>query len=511
MYRLKTLITSSKLHTYLFFEDDNKMDVFHRGIQYAETGGHATYVLLLNVLSVSISSFVLVFVSFHFGWWIWIAFLIAFFTKLLISKKCEKIQYNFDRAHTLINRRVQYFGDVLKDKSAFQEGKIYNSIDFFIQKMIDERRTKFRDEKNNTIRLLKLNCISLGINKGIDLMCYAVIGYALLHKGLTLGDYALFFAACARINQVLDAIKATLIMYFQESNNVESYKEFLAECEATSCIQVDNNKTIHLGAIYRIKFDNVCFRYKNQNAHAIKNVSISINKGERISLVGLNGAGKTTFVKLLLGLYKPERGNIYVNGCNFKDVHMQDYWGHVSVVYQDYKIYPLTISDNILFGIRQPENNIKSALIKTQLFDKIQSMENGIKSKVYQSYYEDGIDLSGGEKQRIAITRAFVKNADLYIFDEPSSALDAIAEEYLYQIINSIPNDKTVIFISHRLASVSSTNRVIMFEGGEIIGDGNHDQLIKQCSQYRSLYETQSRRYRDTPNTEATASDVSEY
>jgi ATP-binding cassette subfamily B protein len=122
-------------------------------------------------------------------------------------------------------------------------------------------------------------------------------------------------------------------------------------------------------------------------------------------------------------------------------------------------------------------------------------MENGSESKIYQSYYKEGIDLSGGEKQRIAIARAIVKNSDLYIFDEPSSALDAIAEEQLYQIINSIPNDKTVIFISHRLASVSSTNRVIMFENGEIIGDGNHDQLIKQCPQYRSLYETQARRY----------------
>lgn len=478
-----------------FFEDDNKMDIFHRGIRYAENGGHATYALLLNALSVLISSFVLAFVSFQFGWWVWIAFLIAFFAKLLISKKCERIQYSFDRAHTLMNRRVQYFTDVLKDKSTFQEGRVYDSIDFFIQKMIDERRTKFKDEKDNSIRQLKLNGISLGINKCIDVMCYAVIGYAMLHKGLTLGDYALFFATCSRINKLLDAIKATLIMYFQESNNVENYKEFLAECESISCAKVDDNDIIHLNNIYRIEFDNVYFRYKNQTIPAIKDASISINRGERISVVGLNGAGKTTFIKLLLGLYKPESGNIYVNECNLKDIHMKDYWRHVSVVYQDYKIYPLTILDNILFGIRQPEDNIKSALVKAQLFDKIQSMENGSESKIYQSYYKEGIDLSGGEKQRIAIARAIVKNSDLYIFDEPSSALDAIAEEQLYQIINSIPNDKTVIFISHRLASVSSTNRVIMFENGEIIGDGNHDQLIKQCPQYRSLYETQSRRY----------------
>ena len=475
-----------------FFEDDNKMDIFYRGIQYAENGGHATYALILNILSVSISSCVLFFVSFQFGWWIWIVFFAAFFIKLLISKKCEHIQYSFDRAHTLINRRVQYFSDVLKDKSTFQEGRIYDSINFFIQKLIDERREKFKDEKDNEIKLMKLNSIALFVDKGIDIMCYAIIGYALLYKGLTLGDYALFFAACSRINQVLNAIKATLIMYFQESNNVENYKEFLAECEKASCAKVN---LIHLNNINHMRFDNVCFRYKNQTSPAIKDVSIIINRGERISVVGLNGAGKTTFIKLLLGLYKPEYGNIYVNESDLKNIYIKDYWKHVSVVYQDYKIYPLTILNNILFGINQPEDKVKEVLEKVQLFYKIQSMENGSKTKIYQSYYEDGIDLSGGEKQRIAIARAFVKNSDFYIFDEPSSALDAIAEEQLYQIINSIPNDKTVIFISHRLSSVSSTNRIIMFENGEIIGDGKHDQLIKDCPQYRSLYETQSKRY----------------
>ena len=478
-----------------FFEDNNKADIYYRGIQYAENGGHAAYALISNIISVLISSCVLFFVSLRFGWWIWIVFLAAFFIKLLISKKCENIQHSFDREHTLINRRIKYFSDVLKDKTTFQEGRIYDSIEFFWQKTADERRKKFKDEKNNAIKLMKLNSIALVVNKCIDIMCYTVIGYALIYKGLTLGDYALFFAACSRINQVLDAIKATLIMYFQESNNLQDYKEFLTECENTSYAKVDNSELICLNNINCIKFENVCFTYKNQTIPAIKNASITINRGERISVVGLNGAGKTTFIKLLLGLYKPECGKIYVNEGNIEYIHMKDYWKYISVVYQDYKIYPLTILDNMLFGVNQPEDKVEEALLKVQLLDKIKSNKTGIATKLYQSYHEDGIDLSGGEKQRIAIARAFVKNSDLYIFDEPSSALDAIAEEQLYQIINSIPNDKTVIFISHRLASVSSTNRVIMFENGEIIGDGNHDQLIKQCPQYRSLYETQARRY----------------
>lgn len=290
-------------------------------------------------------------------------------------------------------------------------------------------------------------------------------------------------------------------MISQETINVKNYTEFINECKNSSYNYLSLKQQIRITDLNSIEFKSVSYEYLNSTMPAINNISLNIHKGEKISIVGLNGAGKSTFIKLLMGIYSSTTGSILVNENNIKYICMSDYLRQIGVVFQDYNIYPISIADNLIFG--QPQNNkVAESLEKVKLFEKIYDLPNGMNTMISQYYNNDGIDFSGGEKQRLAIARAFSKDAQLYIFDEPSSSLYAIAEERLYKIISSISSDKIVIFISHRLSSVSSSNRIILFDNGRIVGNGTHQHLISNCSEYKKLYETQKNRYGNPCNIE---------
>ena len=480
------------------FEDSEKMDVFHRGIEYAENGGVALYSLIANIISTVSSGTIVAIVSMQFKWWLWIIIAITFLLKLYITKICQKKNYLFNRDHTLLNRLIQYYSDTLKQKSSLQESRIYNTVDFFLKKLCDKKLLNYEHEKKHEINLMKFSLLSLSLDKLLDIICYTIIGTAMISGEATLSDYTLFFATIARINTVLNGIQATVMMASQETINVQNYNEFITECKKSSYNQSCIQSQIHISDIDSIEFKNVSFTYNNQITPAINDISLNIRKGEKISIVGLNGAGKSTFIKLLMGLYFIETGSISINGNNINNIYMQNYWEKIGVVFQDYNIYPISVAENLIFNQSLSHDIIQQSLEKVKLKDKINALPNGINSMISQMYHNDGIDFSGGEKQRLAIARAFSKDAQLYIFDEPSSALDAISEERLYKIINSISNDKTVIFISHRLSSISSTNRIILFDNGKIIGDGTHQELLNNCVHYKELYETQVNRYGKT-------------
>lgn len=479
-------------HTYMSnMENSEKANVFHRGIDYAEKGGVALYSLISNIISVFLSTAVITIVSVQFEWWLWIVIVVTFLIKIYVAKICQKKNFVFQRDHTLLNRQIQYYSDVLKQKSNRQESSIYNTTNYFLNKLCHSKMYNFEEEKKHDYKLAKFSFFSTFLDRVVDFVCYAIIGIAMLSGEATLGDYALFFAAIERINTVLNGIQATMLMASQESVNVENYIEFLNECKSSS-YQPSN---LSIQNVASIDFENVSFRYYNQSIPAINNLTLHIHKGERISVVGINGAGKTTFIKLLMGLYAPEAGSIKINGIDMRTICIESYWQQIGVVFQDYNIYPVSISDNMAFDHEMSGDAIEYQLEKVGLIKKIEALPNKTESFVSQYYHRDGVDFSIGEKQRLAIARAFSKNAELYIFDEPSSALDAFSEEQLYKIINAIPDDKTVILISHRLASVSSTKRIILFDDGQIIADGTHKELLKNCKKYKKLYETQVNRY----------------
>jgi len=251
-----------------------------------------------------------------------------------------------------------------------------------------------------------------------------------------------------------------------------------------------------------LEFKNVCFSYKDEET--IKDLSFKINKDEAIALVGHNGAGKTTIIKLLLRLYDPTSGEILLNGINIREYELRSYRELFATTFQDFKIFGMTVRENVLMG-RHVENEdevVESSLKKTGIWDKIESLPDGIDSMMTKEFDENGVVLSGGQNQKLAAARTFAKPSPVKIFDEPSSALDPIAEFELFRNIMKEGKDHTMLFISHRLSSVKNCDRVLMLEGGRLIEEGTHKELIALGGSYCEMYKRQAMNYLAIENEE---------
>ena len=251
-----------------------------------------------------------------------------------------------------------------------------------------------------------------------------------------------------------------------------------------------------------LEFKNVSFSYKDKKI--IHDLSFKINKGEIAALVGHNGAGKTTIIKLMLRLYDPDSGTILYNGKDIKTYNLKAYRDIFATTFQDFKLFGMTVRENILMG-REYENDgelVREALKKADVLERIEAMDDGIDTVMTKEFDEDGCVLSGGESQKVAVARTFLKEAPMKIFDEPSSALDPIAEYELFDSIIGEGTDHTMLFISHRLSSVKNCDKVFMLEKGTLIEEGTHRELMEKNGSYAAMYRKQAMNYLAIENEE---------
>ena len=247
-----------------------------------------------------------------------------------------------------------------------------------------------------------------------------------------------------------------------------------------------------------LEFRNVSFTYPKAEKPVLKNVSFAVKKGEKISIVGLNGAGKSTLVKLICRMYKADSGEILVNGRDIYDYDYLSYMNVISAVFQDYKLFNFTIEENI--SCRESgadENRVNYLIDEVGMREKIDTLPEGIHSRFGKEYDEDGVELSGGQGQKIAIARALYKKASMVILDEPASALDPIAEAEIYEKFNSLVEDKTAIYISHRMSSSVFCDRILIIDGGTVSDFDTHENLMKKTdSLYYKLFTSQAENYK---------------
>ncbi|MBQ7010793.1 MAG: ABC transporter ATP-binding protein [Clostridia bacterium] len=237
---------------------------------------------------------------------------------------------------------------------------------------------------------------------------------------------------------------------------------------------------------------------ESEGTYALKNVSMKLNKGEKIAIVGYNGAGKTTLIKLILRLYDPTEGEVLMNGVDVKDFKLEEYRGRIGSVFQDFKIYAASLAENVMNGRYTDADRItvEKALEASGFGEKLSALENGISTTLTREFDDKGTNLSGGEAQKVAIARVFARPYDLIIMDEPSSALDPIAEYELNRAIADYAADKTVIFISHRLSTTRMADRIYMFANGTLEEFGSHEELMAKGGKYAEMFEMQAEKYR---------------
>ncbi len=293
-----------------------------------------------------------------------------------------------------------------------------------------------------------------------------------------------------------------------ETKSAEKYRKTKASDSVTYCIdeQSENKKEEFLEARKKFEkgeinfeFKNVSYRYEGADGYALKNLTLTFKWGERLAVVGLNGAGKTTFIKLLLRLYNATEGEILLNGLNVREYNKEDYFSLFSPVFQNVEIfaYPLAGNVSMLPESETDKQLVYDSLVKSGMKEKVDSLPEGVDTQLLKIIYEDGVDFSGGEKQKLALARALYKDAPVIVLDEPTAALDALAEYELYKNFDSLIGTKSALYISHRLSSTRFCDNVAMFAHGELVEYGTHDSLIEKGGEYAKMFEVQAQYYEE--------------
>ena len=306
----------------------------------------------------------------------------------------------------------------------------------------------------------------------------------------------MYFSTISGFGDWMKGILEDIANIKAQSMYLDDMREFL---EMKDSDEVENPIEIPKDDSYEIEFKNVSFKYPRTERYIYKNLSLKIKKGQRLAIVGINGAGKTTFVKLLCRLYEPTSGEILINGVNIKNFSKEEYFKVLSVVFQEIKTFAFSVAENV--SLKDKENTDRSKVLKciekAGIKEKIDSLEKGIDTSLLKILDEDGVELSGGENQKLALARALYKNGKIVILDEPTSALDAVAEYNIYKGFDELIGEKTAIYISHRLASTKFCDVIAFFENGEVVEYGTHDELLSKNGKYSEMFNIQSQYYKE--------------
>lgn len=346
---------------------------------------------------------------------------------------------------------------------------------------------------------------------------YGLLIYKVLFSGITVADFTLYLGSVNSASSALNEIFTKFIRICSESRHVTDYRDFLESCQEQKEELIKSNfKKDYIACEaavgeknadfkwdkdtdYEFVFDHVSFQYPGADNYALKDLSICLKAGEKLAVVGLNGAGKSTFVKLLCRLYEPTEGHIYLNGIDIAEYDLNDYWKLLAPVFQEDESFAFSIAQNVSMQTaeRQNRGKIIEYLQDADLEDKIQELPLGIDTYLYKNLNDSGTDLSGGQKQKLMLARALYKAAPVVVLDEPTAALDAIAESKSYENFNLMAGGRTTVYISHRLSSTKFCDQIAMFEGGSLIEYGTHEELIEKGEKYAQLFKVQARYYTD--------------
>ena len=361
---------------------------------------------------------------------------------------------------------------------------VTTAAEYFVNRRINEWGYRHRDEA------AALTAVRNGL-------AYYFLLRQTLAGGMGAGDFLLCFSAVGAYAEQLNGVLAELGTLRRQSLDLCVIREYL---ELPEPFRMEGGKPLPEcpDGKYELRLENVSFRYPGAEADTLHGIDLTVHPGERLAVVGLNGAGKTTLVKLLCGFYDPTEGRVLLNGEDIREFNRQEYYTLFTAVFQKFSVLEATLEENVAQtreGI--DEARVRECLEKAGLTERVAALPDGLKTHIGRQVFEDGVLLSGGEMQRLMLARALYKNAPILLLDEPTAALDPIAENDIYQKYAAMTVGRTSVFISHRLASTRFCDRILLIDGGAIAEQGSHEELLARGGKYAGLFEVQSKYYRE--------------
>lgn len=389
------------------------------------------------------------------------------------------------------NMTKEYIESVAQDVPAGKDIRVFGMSDWIIGKydraIMSTRRLTARQ---NVLAYVGV-ATTVTLNAIRDVCCYLYLIY-LLQKGLSVSEFVFYLGVIAGFSNWFNEVSRNGVMMKKCDSQICDIRSYL-----DYCVQDNSGKLVPKIGFNSIEvvFDHVTFQYQDTDEPVLKDVSFKLKAGEHKALVGLNGAGKSTLVKLISGLYLPTSGDIYVNGINTRELNLNEYYSHQSAVFQDYFITSYTVGENIALSEQWDEDRVWNSVKQAGLYEVIKDLPKGLMTHLGKDLVPDGVSLSGGQIQKLLLARALYRNPSLILLDEPTAALDVLAESEIYEIYSKVLREKTSLFISHRLASTRFCDEIILLDEGKIVEQGTHEELMSIQGKYSELFKVQSRYY----------------
>lgn len=502
-YKMTALVTRKQLSMfYQTYEQKKVRDLANRasnatqmwdGVQPLTDIVYSGFGMIENLLGYILFGSVISFAS----PWLVPILTVAPIVNILSVKAYNKWEYAHRSKMTDLNQKLGHVEELPDDFAAAKDIRIYSMASWLREcyRDLSEQRAKW---DRTTVKKSFLSRIAdLVVILIRDGGAYALLIHMFYNGKIGIDEFVLYFAAISSFASWVGGI----ISCWNKANTVSlklcDFRDFVdyPEYDGSGIAKAAD----HMNTVPEIEFKNVSFRYDGAEQDTIHDLSLKIKSGEKLALVGLNGAGKTTLVKLLCGLYRPTSGEIFFNGIPLSDFKREDYYKLISPVFQEIRTAFFSLAETVS-GKSTAETNLEKAetcMRQAGLGAKIDALPDGIHTKLNKKVHENGTELSGGEAQKLMLARALYKDAPLLILDEPTAALDPIAESKIYNEFNVMAKNKTSLFISHRLASTSFCDRIILLENGNITEEGTHQELMGANGTYKGLFDIQSCWYKE--------------
>ena len=426
-----------------------------------------------------------------------IIIMVAAMPSAVVSLVYRNKNFRYIRWHSKERRQMQYYSGLMVNKDRVQEIKILGLADTFTAKYKAAFAQYYKGLKRLIVKEGVTQILVGLITTVVNCLLFIYIAYAVIFGEGKVGDYSLYSGALTSITTYVATLLTSTVTIYEGTLFIDNMIEFMKEkreiVPSVKDAAIPNRNTPH-----RVEFKNVSFKYPGMERYVLKNVNLTFEPSESVVLVGLNGAGKSTLIKLLTRLYDPTEGDIYLDGKNLKEYDVDALYDIFGIIFQDFGRYAETVGENIRFGDVNREydlDSITTAATRSGADVFIGALKNGYDTPLTRMFEDTGRELSVGQWQKLSVARAFYKDSEILILDEPTAALDPLAEQEVFNQFSILAKGKIAVFVSHKLSSAVSASKIVVLDHGTVAEVGNHEQLMALGGKYYELFSTQAKRY----------------
>lgn len=429
--------------------------------------------------------------------WATLVIILVSVPSAIINFIYRKKNFQYMRNRSKERRQMNYFSELLVNKDMIKEVRMYDLGDTFISRFMSAFEQYYKGLRKLIFNENMWHVVIGVISAVTNLVFYILIAMRVFTGEIMLGDYTLYTGAIASVAACITTLITSSGTIYEGTLFIDNLIAFMNEKQRV-VPSTETPRVVEENKGHTIEFVNVSFSYPGTTRKVLDNINLTINAGETLALVGLNGAGKTTLVKLLTRLYDPSEGKILLDGVDIKEYDLQSLYSAFGIVFQDYGKYAVSVEENIRFGEIHKNADIQAvidAATQSAASDYIENLPNKYDTPLMRIFESNGIELSIGQWQKLAIARAFYADSEILILDEPTASLDALAEQEIFNQFDKLRRDKTTIFVSHRLSSATIANKIVVLENGKAIECGSHTELMELKGKYYELFSTQAKKY----------------